>query len=154
MFARVLGPWRRSSTWWTLTHLTTDVVVGPVAFCVVLSLLVGSAALLITFFLALPVIWLLFVASRGFARLERSRCAALLGLHLADPVPPFRAGSWWPVDGVHRSGGGGVSTVWFPRVVTRDEALAEQRSDQGDRGGGRDRRRSGDPTLFGACSAD
>ena len=32
MLARVLGPWRRSSTWWTLTHLTTDVVVGLVAF--------------------------------------------------------------------------------------------------------------------------
>jgi signal transduction histidine kinase len=95
VFARVLGPWRRSSTWWTLTHLTTDVVVGLVACSVVLALLVSSVVLLITFFLALPVIWLLFVASRGFARLERSRCAALLGLQLADPVPPLRAGSWW-----------------------------------------------------------
>ena len=42
--------------------------------------------------LALPAIWLLLVCARGFARLERSRVAALLGVHILDPVPPLQSG--------------------------------------------------------------
>jgi signal transduction histidine kinase len=91
----VFDPWRHSSTWWTLTHLVTDVVVGAITFSVVITLLATTLGLLITFFLAVPVFWLLMVVSRGFARLERSRAAALLGLELADPVAPLQATNWW-----------------------------------------------------------
>jgi signal transduction histidine kinase len=95
VLARVLQPWRHASTWWTLTHLTTDVVVGTITFSVVITLLALSVGLVITLLLAIPVFWLLFVASRGFARLERSRFDALLGVRLPDPVAPLQAGSWW-----------------------------------------------------------
>jgi signal transduction histidine kinase len=91
----VFDPWRHSSTWWTLTHLVTDVVVGAITFTVVITLLATTLGLLITFFLAIPVFWLLMVSSGGFARLERSRALALLGLDLPDPVPPLQAPSWW-----------------------------------------------------------
>jgi len=91
----VFDPWRRASTWWALTHLLTDVVVGVVTFSVVLTLLATTVGLLITFVLAIPVFWLLMVVSRGFGHLERSRAAALLGVALADPVPPLHGASWW-----------------------------------------------------------
>ncbi len=73
----------------------TDVVVGTITFSVVIALLATTLGLLITFFLALPVFWLLMVVSRGFAHVERSRAASLLGLELADPVTPLPAASWW-----------------------------------------------------------
>ncbi len=92
----LLRPWRDgASTWWALTHLLLDALVGAVTFTVSFSLLVTTVALLITFPLAIPVAWLLFVASLGLGRLERSRIAALLGVELADPVRPLTAPSWW-----------------------------------------------------------
>jgi hypothetical protein len=36
---RIFDPWRSPSTWWTLTHLVTDVVVGVVTFTFVVTLL-------------------------------------------------------------------------------------------------------------------
>ncbi len=91
----LLRPWRDSTTWWSLTHVMLDILVGVVAFAVTVSLLATSVALLITFPLALPVAWGLFVASRGMAALERSRIAALLGETIADPVPPLRSRGPW-----------------------------------------------------------
>ena len=52
------------------------------------------AGLAITFPLALPFAWLLFVCVRGFGRLERSRLAALLDVSIADPHAPLPEGSW------------------------------------------------------------
>jgi signal transduction histidine kinase len=91
----LLRPWREASTWWSLSHVLLDVLVGAVAFTVTFTLLVTSAALLITFPLAVPVIWGLFVSSRAMAVAERSRLAALLGLTFADPVPPLQSRSPW-----------------------------------------------------------
>jgi signal transduction histidine kinase len=88
-------PWRRKATWWALTHLSLDVFVGTITFSVTLTLLVTTVALLITFPLAIPFAWLLFVASRGMGRAERSRIAALLGVEIDDPIPPLEATSWW-----------------------------------------------------------
>src|SRR5262245_17523265 len=91
-----MRPWRdTASTWWALTHLLLDAFVGGITFSVTFVLLVVTVALLITFPLAIPVAWLLFVASRGMGRLERSRVAALLGTEVPDPVPPLTAPSWW-----------------------------------------------------------
>ncbi len=85
---------RRPSTWAALGHVVLDIVFGTVSFTVVVTLLATTGALLITFPLALPSAWLLFVLSRGFAHLHRSRLRAL-GVDLADPVPPFAPGRWW-----------------------------------------------------------
>jgi signal transduction histidine kinase len=91
----ILLPWRRSSTWWALTHLALDMLVGAFTFSVTFTLLVTTVALLITFPLAIPFAWLMFVVARWMARAERTRIAALLGVEIADPVPPLQATSWW-----------------------------------------------------------
>ena len=95
MLGRVFSPWRHPTTWWALTHLVTDIVVGAVTFTVVITLLALTLGLLVTFFLAIPVFWLLMVVSRGLAHLERSRLAALLGVDLPDPVPRLQSPTWW-----------------------------------------------------------
>jgi signal transduction histidine kinase len=95
VFEDLFLPWRRSSTWWALTHLALDVFVGSITFSVTVTLLVTTVALLITFPLAIPFAWLLFVTSRGMARAERTRIAALLGVEIDDPVPPLQSPSWW-----------------------------------------------------------
>jgi hypothetical protein len=95
VLGRVFDPWRHSSTWWTLTHLVTDVVVGVVTFTVVIALLATTLGLLVTVVGAMAMFWLLMVVSRGFGHLERSRAAALLGVTLLDPVPPLQSTGWW-----------------------------------------------------------
>jgi hypothetical protein len=52
----LLRPWREATTWWSLTHVLLDVLVGAVTFSVTITLLATSVFLLITFPLALPVI--------------------------------------------------------------------------------------------------
>jgi signal transduction histidine kinase len=91
----LLRPWRRATTWWSLTHVLLDVMVGAVTFTVTVALLATSAALLLTFPLALPFVWGLVVSSRAMAVVERSRIAALLGEAIPDPVPPLRARGPW-----------------------------------------------------------
>ncbi|HEY5886307.1 MAG TPA: sensor histidine kinase [Acidimicrobiales bacterium] len=95
MIDEVLRPWRQASTWFRLGHVALGLVIGIVSFTVVFTLLVTAAALVIVFPLAIPVAWLLFVSARGFARLERSRQAEILGVVIADAVPPLPPGSWW-----------------------------------------------------------
>jgi signal transduction histidine kinase len=95
VLGRVFDPWRHASTWWTLTHLVTDLAVGVVTFSVVIALLATTLGLLVTVVGAIGVFWLLMVVSRGFGHMERSRAAALLGVQLLDPVPPLQATSWW-----------------------------------------------------------
>ncbi len=88
-------PWRRSSTWWQLGHVALSLPIGVVAFVAVVVLAATSASLVITFPLAIPVVWLLFVCGRGIGRLERSRVRELLAAELPDPVRPLPPGSWW-----------------------------------------------------------
>ncbi len=88
-------PWREPATWWALTFALLSVFVGTVTFTVVVTLLSLSVALLVTFPLALPFAWLLFWSARTFARIERTRIAALLDVEVGDPVPPLRSGSLW-----------------------------------------------------------
>lgn len=91
----LLRPWREAATWWALTFALLSVCVGTVTFTVVVTLLSLSVALLVMFPVALPFAWLLFWSARTFARIERTRIAALLEVDLGDPVPPLRAGSSW-----------------------------------------------------------
>ena len=95
MIRDLFRPWREQSTWWALTHLLLDAFVGSITFSVVFTLLAVTVGLLITFPLALPFAWLLFVVAHWLARMERSRVAALLGERLEDPVPPLEAKGWW-----------------------------------------------------------
>jgi len=95
VLGRVFDPWRHTSTWWTLTHLVSDVAVGAVTFSVVVALLATTVGLLFTVIFAIPAFWLLMVSSRGLAHMERSRASALLGLELPDPVPPLQRTTWW-----------------------------------------------------------
>jgi signal transduction histidine kinase len=92
---QLLRPWRQAQTWWSLTHVLLDVIVSGLTFSVTITLLALSVGLLITFPLALPFIWLLFVTARVMASAERSRFAALLGVELAVPGGPLRATTWW-----------------------------------------------------------
>ena len=92
---RLLRPLRSSSTWLALVHGILDLPVG-LAMSVPLFVLVPLAvALLLTFPLAIPVIWVLFWFARLAARVERDRLAALHGVSLPDPVPPLPPGTWW-----------------------------------------------------------
>ena len=70
------------------------ILFAPITFSVTITLLAISAALAITFPLALPFVWLLFVCARGFGRFERSRLAALLDADIADPHAPLPESSW------------------------------------------------------------
>jgi signal transduction histidine kinase len=91
----LLRPWRRAQTWWSLTYVLLDILVGTCTFSAVVVLLALSVGLLITFPLAIPVIWLLFVSSRLMAAAERSRFEALLGVRFDDPIGPLQATSRW-----------------------------------------------------------
>jgi signal transduction histidine kinase len=85
--------------------VAVGVLLATVAFTWFVTLSAVSVSLLITFPLAIPFVWLLFVSARGAAHLERTRVAALLDLPLADPVPPLPPG-------------GGI-LGFFRRLVTR-----------------------------------
>ncbi len=63
-----------------------------ITFSTVITLLALSTGLLITFILAVPVIWALFVWSRGIAHVERSRVAALMDVRCPTTPVPGSAG--------------------------------------------------------------
>jgi signal transduction histidine kinase len=87
-----LRPWRNPVRLLrTLGYVLTAMPVAIFTFATIITLLSVSAGLLVTFVLALPVIWLLFAWSRVMGRVERSRIDALMGVRIADPVPPLRA---------------------------------------------------------------
>ncbi|WP_420453831.1 sensor histidine kinase [Ilumatobacter sp.] len=50
-----------------------------------------TIGLLVTVVFAIPFAWLLFAVARGLSRVQRSRVAGLLGVEIADPVPPLRS---------------------------------------------------------------
>ena len=95
VFSALFRPWRHGRAWWATTDVLLNLLVGTIAFSIVVTLLATGAGLLVTFFLALPVAWLLFVCTRGFGIVERSRLRALLDVDIADPHAPLRPGSWW-----------------------------------------------------------
>ena len=61
----------------------------------IIALLVDDHRTDFTFVFAMPVVWLLFVVSRGLGKIERSRVAALMDVEIADPIPPFAKGGWF-----------------------------------------------------------
>ena len=95
MIEELLRPWRRPATWFELGSVALGPIIGAVSFSVVITFLATTVGLLITFPLALPFAWLLFASARIFSHVQRSRLASLLGVELADPVPPLSEGNWW-----------------------------------------------------------
>ena len=91
----VLRPWCTSHTWWALVMCALDIPVGLALFVPTVALLSISGGLLITFPLAIPFIIGLFWFTRIAGVVERHRLAALLGVDLADPIPPYTPGSLW-----------------------------------------------------------
>ncbi len=91
----LFAPWRRRSTWWELGHCVLSLPIGIASFAAATALAAVSIGLLITFPLAIPFVWLLFVGARWLGHVERARAEVLLGLRLADPVLPLGEGSWW-----------------------------------------------------------
>jgi signal transduction histidine kinase len=90
-----LLPWSRPGRLFRAAcHVSLGLVMGIITFTFTITLLATSAGLLVTFLLALPVIWMLFTLSRGFAKAERSRARALMGAEIADPVPPLSRPGW------------------------------------------------------------
>jgi signal transduction histidine kinase len=89
------APWRQPGRLWrALGAAGLALPLGTVSFSVMVTLLSTATGLAITVVFAVPFLWLSFVVSRGFARLERSRIAVLLDTPLADPVPPLISTSW------------------------------------------------------------
>jgi signal transduction histidine kinase len=95
VLAVLFRPWRTARTWRVLTHVLLDLVIGTITFSLIISLLATSVGLLVTFILAVPIAWLLFVIATGLGRVERTRFAALLDVELAAPYPALAPGSWW-----------------------------------------------------------
>ena len=88
-------PWRHPIRLFrTMGFNLTALPVAVVSFVMVVTLLATSAALVITFFLAVPFAWLLFVGTRGLAHVERSRVDALMDVRIQDPVAPLTAEGW------------------------------------------------------------
>ena len=94
---RALQPWRSARTWWALAHAVLDLPVGVVAFVPTVVLLVATVALAMSFPLT-PLALLPALGAIAFGRIigavERSRVSALLGVELANPVPPVVPGPW------------------------------------------------------------
>jgi signal transduction histidine kinase len=95
VITNLIAPWRSPGRLWrTIAHLALGPIVGAISFAVTITLLATAASLVVTVVAAVPVAWLLFVTSRGFGHLERSRVAALLDEHIIDPVPPLTEETW------------------------------------------------------------
>jgi signal transduction histidine kinase len=93
-----LRPWRDPKTWWGLVHVVLDVFAGAATFSGVVTLLaisLATALIPVTWPLAALTLWGLFLAGRLIGHVERSRYAALLGVEMADPVPPLRGQTIW-----------------------------------------------------------
>ncbi|MGD9695894.1 MAG: sensor histidine kinase [Thermoleophilia bacterium] len=96
MWGGALAPWREPGRLArALFHVSLTPVLGLPVFAGLAAGVTTTGALLITFLLALPVIWLMLVLARGAARLERTRVTALLDVDLPDPVPPLLAPTWF-----------------------------------------------------------
>jgi signal transduction histidine kinase len=89
----LIRPVYAARTWKETVHLLLDLVVGTVAFTVLVTGFATGLGLAITF-LGLPLLALTLLAARGGAWLERHRARLLLDLDLPDPPPLPHAGSF------------------------------------------------------------
>jgi signal transduction histidine kinase len=95
VFTALFRPWRTARAWKSLGFIALDLPISVITFSVTVTLLVTSVALLITFPLAIPVAWLLFVLACGMGRIERSRVRTLLDIDLPEPHPQLPDRNWF-----------------------------------------------------------
>ncbi|RKS72513.1 signal transduction histidine kinase [Motilibacter peucedani] len=76
----------------SVAHVALDLLVAVVPFTVVVVLLALSLSLMVLFLLGVPLLLLTFAASRAFARMQRGRIEAVLGVRIPAPSPPRRGG--------------------------------------------------------------
>jgi signal transduction histidine kinase len=80
-------------TWKETAYLLLDLLVGTLAFTVLVTGLATGLGLVITF-LGVPILWATMVLARYGARAERERARLLLGVDLPEPAPLPREGSF------------------------------------------------------------
>lgn len=83
----------RPSLWDATAYLATDIIVGTIAFTVVIAGLATTVGLAVTFILAIPVAWATVKAARWFGAVERWRLWAFFDLDV--PAPPTPDGETW-----------------------------------------------------------
>ena len=92
---KTLLPWSRPGRLWRAAcYVSLGLLMGCFTFSLTIAFLATSVGLLVTFFLALPMVWILFTLARGFAKIERSRANALMDVEITDPVPPLTRPGW------------------------------------------------------------
>ena len=91
----LVRPWRGTALWQSLAWQALDIPFAVIVGVSVIVLVALSAGFSITLVIAIPVVWLTFLVTAQFGRLERSRAAALLGVNLGSPHAPFAPGNWW-----------------------------------------------------------
>ena len=93
--SNLLSPWRHPLRLVRMAgYILTALAFGAFTFATTIALLAVTAGLLVTFVLALPFAWAMFVWPRGLAHAERSRIAALMDVEIADPVPFLTRTGW------------------------------------------------------------
>lgn len=90
----LLRPWRDPGRLFrAAAHVALGLVVSIVTFVVIVVMAALSVGLMPAFLLGVPMTWLTFMVSRGFARMERSR-AGSFGDPIADSVGPLTRPTW------------------------------------------------------------
>lgn len=85
---------RFTSTWWSFATLVTGFVTTLAAFIVVVVGVAVSGGLVLLVPIAMVLAALTFLASDGFARVERSRFRALMGVNIDREVRPLTGSVW------------------------------------------------------------
>ena len=91
----LIRPWTQASTWWSLVHILTGLVVGYVVTLFVVIVAAVSVSLIVVLPLALVGMWLLFVLGHAMAVVERSRYLSLCQVDLSDPAPAVTGTNPW-----------------------------------------------------------
>lgn len=90
-----LRPWRHPGQLFrAAAHVALGLPFSIITFVVIVVLAALSVGMLPVFLLGVPIAWLMFLVSRGLARLERSR-AGTYGDPIADSARPLTRETWF-----------------------------------------------------------
>ena len=81
--------------WRGIARAGLDVVFGYCIGVLIFGMIGLSIGFAVTVIIAIPLVWLTFLAAAVLGRVERSRAAALLDVNLGWPHAPFTPGNWW-----------------------------------------------------------
>jgi signal transduction histidine kinase len=83
------------ATWKRTAYLLSNLAAGTITFTLTVPGMVGTAATVPLFPMAVLGAWVFIAVTRGLGRLERLRAWILLDLDIAYPHPDDRGASWW-----------------------------------------------------------